>query len=123
MKRKEGRWQTYRPFAWLGFFANFIFLTAAFLSVPVQQSIYPANELSTYISNVENASMRKIHPSGKEAFLDKNNLEKQIHNMNEKKVEGMKWYQEKEIRDEQSTKKRNGFLINWLEHHPSGEAV
>lgn len=52
LKRKEGRWQSYRPFAWLGFFANFIFLAAALLSVPVQHSIYPENELSTYISTL-----------------------------------------------------------------------
>jgi len=109
LKRKEGRWQTYKPFAWLGFFANFIFLAAAFLSVPVQHSIYPANELSTYISNVENASIRKIHPSGKEASLDKNYLEKQIHNMTQEKIQGVQWYQEKEIRDEQSTKKNEQF--------------
>ncbi|MFO1446318.1 hypothetical protein KDN24_24560 [Bacillus sp. Bva_UNVM-123] len=36
----------YRSFAWLGFFSNFIFLTAAFITIPVQQAIYPENKLA-----------------------------------------------------------------------------
>ncbi|MGG1675599.1 hypothetical protein ACIFOT_07580 [Neobacillus sp. NRS-1170] len=109
LKRKEGRWKTYRRFAWLGFWANFIFLAAALIAVPVQNAIYPKNELSTYMSNVENASIRSIHPSGKKRVLDTDTLLKQIHNMNQEKIQGNQWYQEKEIRDEQSTKKNERF--------------
>lgn len=109
LKRKEGRWQMYRPFAWLGFFANFIFLAASLLAVSAQNALYPKNELLTYISNVENASIRIIHPSGRESSLEKDHLLKQIHNMSQEEIHGQQWYQEKEIKDEQSTKRNERF--------------
>ncbi|MDN3019860.1 hypothetical protein PH210_27275 [Paenibacillus sp. BSR1-1] len=109
LKRKEGRWVTYRRFAWLGFWANFIFLAAALIAVLLQNVTYPKDELSTYMSNVENAKIRSIHPSGKTRTLDTDMLLKQIHNMSREKVQGNQWYYEKEFRDEKSTKRNERF--------------
>ncbi|MEH7331407.1 hypothetical protein V7161_02025 [Neobacillus drentensis] len=109
LKRKEGCWVTYRRFAWLGFWANFIFLVAALIAVPIQNATYPKNELSTYMSTVENASIRSIHPSGEKSVLDTDTLLKQLHNMSQEKIQGIQWYQEKEIRSEQSIKRNERF--------------
>ena len=35
LKGREERWQTYRSFAWLGFWANFIFLASTLIAIPV----------------------------------------------------------------------------------------
>ncbi|WP_240335224.1 hypothetical protein [Paraliobacillus sediminis] len=49
LKRKEGRWQNYRLFAWLGFWSNFIFLISSLISIPIQQVVYPPDQPSTYL--------------------------------------------------------------------------
>ncbi len=36
LKQKEGRWEKYRSFAWLGFWANGMFLATTLLAVPLQ---------------------------------------------------------------------------------------
>lgn len=94
LKSKEGSWERYRSFAWLGFWANFIFLAAALLSIPVHQAIYSEDELSTYISHVEDASVIATHPSAKEQILDKESLQKQLRNMKPAVNHGIEWYNE-----------------------------
>lgn len=46
-KRKE-RWKVYRPFAWLGFFGNYIFLITTLLSSLVQSLLYPTDKVETF---------------------------------------------------------------------------
>ena len=74
LKGKDERWQTYRSFAWLGFCANFLFLASTLIAIPFHHVIYPKDEPSTYISNVENASILNIHPSAKDLSLNKESL-------------------------------------------------
>lgn len=92
LKRKEERWQAYRSFAWLGFFSNFIFLTAAFITIPVQQAIYPENKLATYISTFDHASIVHIHPSAKHDALNKAELKRQMHLFKEDTFFIKEWY-------------------------------
>lgn len=94
LKRKDGRWKKYRPFAWLGFWANFIFLSTTFIAIPIDHLVYPENEPLTYISNIENESVIAIHPSAKEHMLVKENLQKQIHNLKPKTFFSDEWYTE-----------------------------
>ncbi|WP_257391510.1 hypothetical protein [Cytobacillus gottheilii] len=93
LKRKEGRWETYRKFAWLGFLGNFIFLALTLLAIPLQQLVYPDNP-STYISNIENASVIHIHPSAEEQILNKESLLNQMETMKEAAIMGGEWYEE-----------------------------
>jgi hypothetical protein len=92
LNKKEGRWQKYRTYAWLGFSTNFIILATSLLTIPFDNVIYPKNELSTYISNVENASIINIHPSAKKVSLDKSSLQEQLKLMKEK-VYSAEWYE------------------------------
>ena len=104
-KGKEERWQTYRSFAWLGFWANFIFLASTLIAIPVHQVIYPKDEPSTYISNVENASILNIHPSAKDRSLNKESLLKQLHTMRQETIYSDQWYEDTYMNTESN--KRN----------------
>ncbi|GKV65311.1 MULTISPECIES: hypothetical protein [Sporosarcina] len=93
MKNKEGQWERYRSFAWLGFWANYIFLAMALLSVPFHQWVYPKEQLSTYITETEGASLISIHPAAKEGqqFQPEKFL-KQLDVMKSEKVMNDEWY-------------------------------
>ncbi|WP_394189090.1 hypothetical protein [Paenisporosarcina quisquiliarum] len=96
-KNKSKKWELYRPFAWLGFYANFIFLIALLLALPFNHFIYPESEFETYISNIENASVVNIHPSAKDSSLDKERLKKQTPFLSDELVQSHEWYLEMEL--------------------------
>ena len=88
-------WQAYRRFAWLGFWANFIFLASTLLPIPIHHAVYPKDEAVTYMSRIENSSLVPIHPSAVEdGVLDKENLEKQLQTMTQERIDSEKWYQD-----------------------------
>ncbi|MFK9092681.1 hypothetical protein [Bacillus salipaludis] len=109
LKGKEGRWERYRRFAWLGFLANYIFLAGTLLAVPLQHIIYPENELATYISDTEEASIIPIHPSAMNRSLDQKSLRKQLHSMAAKSVQSQQWYYEDDMAREDSTNRPERF--------------
>ncbi|WP_433746932.1 hypothetical protein [Falsibacillus pallidus] len=92
LRRKEGRWQTYRPYAWLGFAANFIFLISSILSISVHHMLFPRDEASTYVSNIHSPSVIVIHPSGKEEMVDSKKLQTAVENMEEKELNIFNWH-------------------------------
>lgn len=92
LKGKDERWQTYRSFAWLGFCANFLFLASTLIAMPIHQVIYPKDEPTTYISNIENASIINIHPSAKNQSLNEESLLKQLHTMRQETIYSDQWY-------------------------------
>lgn len=94
IKGREERWQTYRSFAWLGFWANFIFLGSTLIAIPFHHMIYPKNEPSTYISNVDNASILNIYPSAKGWSLNKESLLNQLDTMSQETVFSEQWYED-----------------------------
>ncbi|MBP1943754.1 hypothetical protein [Cytobacillus luteolus] len=94
LKGKEGRWQTYRRFAWLGFWANFIFLATALFSMPIYNAIYPDTKASTYISSVKNASIVTIHPSAIEMVLNKETVVNQLDEFERSRILNEVWYEE-----------------------------
>lgn len=91
--KKEG-WKTYRPYAWLGFWANFIFLVTTFIAIPIQHIIYPEKDPTTYISNIKDATLIKIHPSAKNLSISQANFMKQINNFKEEQILSDQWYQD-----------------------------
>lgn len=91
---KRERWETYRSYAWLGFLANFIFLLSTLVAVPIHHAFYQENELSTYISTVENASINPIHPSAENFILNNEKLSEQLHEMKQETIYSDQWYEE-----------------------------
>lgn len=88
------RWQKYRLFAWLGFWANFLFLLFAFIAIPIHHGFYPKNEPATYIGNIEKASIINIHPSGEELALSKENLLNHLTQLKQDTVYSEEWYED-----------------------------
>lgn len=107
MKGKPERWETYRRYAWLGFWANFIFLASTFLSIPLEHVFYPKDNLSTYIANVDDASILKIHPSAENNKLDNEVLWKEIAAMHQEPIEAYQWYDVGPFEEEGHFIKRN----------------
>jgi hypothetical protein len=91
---RKDAWMNYRVFAWIGFFANFVFLIAALVSPLVHSMIFPNNEPTTYISNAEKASIIKIHSSGVYQTINGNKLHKQMDILENVKNYSDKWYEE-----------------------------
>ena len=108
LKGKYERWQTCRSFAWLGFGANFIFFALTLITILVHHVIYPKDELSVYISNVENASIINIHPSAKDRSLNIASLLKQLDTMRPEAIYSNQWYRETYI-DIESNKRNERF--------------
>lgn len=96
IKGKQENWSIYKQYAWLGFFANFIFLATALLSILVNQAVYPKDEPQTYLANLESASIINTHPSGNDVSLNKDSLKKDLVNMKEETVQSEEWYEESE---------------------------
>jgi hypothetical protein len=94
LKRKEGQWELYRSFAWFGFIANFIFLAFNLASIPVDHAIYPKDEPATFISNIEEATIIEIHPSGEKVTLDKEALLENIDSWKQEHIQSIQWYDE-----------------------------
>ncbi|MGG1397888.1 hypothetical protein ABE288_08680 [Bacillus salipaludis] len=92
LKGRGDSWTIYRHFAWLGFWANFIFLLTSFVAIPVQQTLYPQNEVSTYISNINQASLVKIYSPAKDDSLNKENLQKQLDTMTQEPIYSEEWF-------------------------------
>lgn len=94
-RKDEGKsWEKYRKYAWLGFFANFIFLAVSLILPLVHSGIYPDSEISTYISDINKARVIKTHPSAGNKILDKDSLLVQLDSIQEEPVYSEKWYYE-----------------------------
>ncbi|MGE6489186.1 hypothetical protein [Paenisporosarcina sp. NPDC076898] len=95
-RKKNEEWQTYRPFAWLGFAANFIFLAFALLAVPIFQFIYPS-EPSIFLSNIDNATIIPIHAGVKHEKMDKENALATILDFSEEPIHSEVWYHKADL--------------------------
>lgn len=91
-KNKHGKWEKYRTYAWIGFFSNFIFLTASILMVLFHNIIFPKDEITTYISNVDNAAIKQIHPIGIYKSVNIKKFEKQVKTMRSATIYSENWY-------------------------------
>ncbi|OAB39228.1 hypothetical protein PMSD_04680 [Paenibacillus macquariensis subsp. defensor] len=112
-------WQTYRTFAWIGFWANFIFLGTALMSGFMDNWVYPKEKASTYIADIENAYIVAIHPSALQVALNKERLQHQLRNVQSADVMGMEWSRESIMESESYYQKEHfpyallGTLPRW----------
>ena len=91
-RKKNDEWQTYRTFAWFGFAANFIFLIFTLLTIPIFQAMYPGNEPSTFLSNIDDASIIPIQPGVKHQEIDKKSALTTILDFSEEPIQSTAWY-------------------------------
>ncbi|MCT8137606.1 hypothetical protein H1D32_07500 [Anaerobacillus sp. CMMVII] len=87
----RGSWGKYRRFAWLGFFANFIFLATTILTVLLHHAVYPKSDLATFVASYEDAAILPLHPSAKEVTLD-NELQHLLTTFVEEPINSVEWY-------------------------------
>lgn len=94
-RKNEGiSWDQYRKYAWLGFFANYIFLAVSLINPLIHSAIFPANEISTYLSDINKGKIIQTHPSAGSKKLDRDSLLFQLDRIKEKPVYSEKWYYE-----------------------------
>jgi hypothetical protein len=94
-RKNEGIcWDQYRKYAWLGFFANFIFLAVSLINPLIHSAIFPANDISTYLSDINNGEIIQTHPSAGSKILDRDSLLVQLDSIKEEPVYSERWYYE-----------------------------
>lgn len=120
MRKNEEKWQHYRSFAWIGFLGNYIFLSLSLVMLPIHFVLYPPKEPTTYIANVENASVISSHSSVSNVTLNKEMLQDQLNIMKETPIYSDEWYLA--IR-EQKKERFPYILINTLPKWGSGIAT
>ncbi|OEF96115.1 hypothetical protein [Desulfuribacillus alkaliarsenatis] len=89
---REGAWDKYRRFAWLGFSANFIFIAAIILSIFLHSAAYPKSNISTYIAHYEEAVIIQLHPSAAEVVFDKESFDLLLPSFEEEQLDAVDWY-------------------------------
>ncbi|NIK79119.1 membrane protein CcdC involved in cytochrome C biogenesis [Paenibacillus castaneae] len=89
---KKTTFQLYRRFAWIGFWANFVFLIATLLSALTHSWVYPKGQVSTYVANVNDAAIIRIVPSTSEAYFHKEQFMKQLKELKPTPIESDNWY-------------------------------
>ncbi|MBS4175108.1 hypothetical protein [Bacillus sp. FJAT-49736] len=99
LRDKNNSWKKYRRYAWFAFFANFIFLLVTLIEIPIQHFVYPPNKPSTYLANVNSATIIMTHPSGKKMRLNRDSLLKQLPTANEHRFFSQEWYDETYIHE------------------------
>jgi len=110
LRGKAGRWQRYRPYAWLGFGANFLILISLLLSIGVHNLIYPKNKLNTYIATLDHATVIHTHPAAKdvllnqEILLNNDKLQEQLKKMRGAPIQSDDWYQDIALNSDSNTK-------------------
>lgn len=111
LRRKEGGWTLYRPYAWLGFWGNYIFLATTLLSLPIHDAIYPADDPSTYISNVKNASLIHLHPSARGEGIQKEHLLSHLKSMKPEMFFTEEWYEATYLNREENERERMPYQL------------
>lgn len=94
VRGKSDKWKIYRPYAWLGFWSNFIFMVTTLVTAVIHPMVYEREDPSTYIANIENASVINIHPSAKGDLLNKESLLAQLQTMKLESIYSDEWYED-----------------------------
>ncbi|MED1603377.1 hypothetical protein [Alkalihalophilus marmarensis] len=92
--RKNGAWERYRPFAWLGFLSNYVTIVIMILSLAIHNLVFPKDDLTTFIANYEHAELMATHPSADEVILDVERLEQQLPLFEQSSLMDLSWYEE-----------------------------
>ncbi|RJE85119.1 hypothetical protein D3P07_21345 [Paenibacillus sp. 1011MAR3C5] len=92
---RNSSWNTYRKFAWIGFFSSFILVAATLLGSWLHQTVYDKTDPVTYLSDIQHIQVIGIHPSAQQIGWDKETFEKRIPDLKlEESYDTLTWYYE-----------------------------
>ncbi|UFT99379.1 hypothetical protein KO561_19790 [Radiobacillus kanasensis] len=92
--KRSNKWETYRKFAWLGFLTSYISIMTILGAEIFHDLIYPKDDVSIYLANIEEASVIRLIEDVPFVSLNASNLEKQLFSFEEKDVQSSNWYHE-----------------------------
>lgn len=93
-RKNKLRWYKYRLFAWLGFCANFGFFIVSIATIPIFNSVYPPNEIDTYIKSIEHARILNTHISKTEPVKLVKNAHELLQQSEQDRVKWDDWFYE-----------------------------
>lgn len=88
---KKESWNVYRSYAWLGFWANYVFIVTTLLSILTHNVLYPKDVAETYFGNIENAKIIQSHPTAQKRILDNKTFLNQLQKMEQGKIVSDQW--------------------------------
>lgn len=90
---QKDSWQRYRVFAWTGFWSNHAMLIVILLSGMLYSLVYPKNDLSVYLTHVDNARLVETHHSAPSGRLSIEGLKVAIDkSLLQDSYPAMEWY-------------------------------
>lgn len=95
---RKHRYEMYRPYAWIGFWSNYIFLAAMLLSTMIHSVMYPINNADTYLAHVEQAVLIPTHPTAPQAVLHPKQLQSLIPKLKQAEDQTYTWYSQSSIK-------------------------
>ncbi|MFB1082631.1 hypothetical protein [Jeotgalibacillus sp. JSM ZJ347] len=90
--KRRGRWEVYNRYAWSGFFANYLFLSASLLTIFISSQFYPEGEIETYLDDVFGAELFVIHPSAEGGKLNVEQFAEDITGFEAEYDDVIGWY-------------------------------
>ncbi|TVX92480.1 hypothetical protein [Paenibacillus agilis] len=91
----------YRPYAWLGFCANYLFLFITILISFIHDGMYPKTNPATFISNLDDADLIAIHPSAQPAEFNKKRLQEQLEQLTAAEMQVIEWHRQSTVETEE----------------------
>ncbi|MEK4423755.1 hypothetical protein [Solibacillus sp. FSL K6-1523] len=91
---RRNSWEKYRKYAWLGFFANYLFFIFTVGGIFIHQAIYPKENIHTYISDLSEAKIIPTHPSAKGNIQFERDASQKLENFKEHHFFSDEWYRE-----------------------------
>ena len=119
-KKKENNLAEVSTICMVGSGANFTLMAFLLIGIPIHYLLYPENEPSTYISNVEGAYIINTHPTGIESSLMKENLIDLIQGAKQQNYFSDSWYNETVMEPDKTTERFPYMLADTLPKWGSG---
>ncbi|WP_195575581.1 hypothetical protein [Paenibacillus sp. 1001270B_150601_E10] len=92
MSTQKHAWEKYRPFAWVGFWCNYVFLFLTLVSAGIHSLIYPVDKPETFLADLDHVVLVSLHPSAPKAVLDNDYLQKMVGQLHSADKTVVDWY-------------------------------
>ncbi|PWU69071.1 hypothetical protein [Gracilibacillus dipsosauri] len=113
--KKRGSWEKYKPYAWLGFWANYIFLFLSLIANLIHGQIYDKSDIHTFISDTSNMEVINVDTSKIEYSVSLSKLMEMVESAYLEESDDYYWIEE-DLHTEQGTPKQ--FPYQLIEVNP-----